>query len=111
MKRVFVANRGEIAVRIVRACRDLGLESVVGCSDVDRDGLAARSADRSVVIGPGPASQSYLRDDVVVRVGAVRGGGPGARRAGQSQDQRGIRRAAGVHVTNRPAAGRRGWAG
>jgi acetyl-CoA carboxylase, biotin carboxylase subunit len=67
MKRVFVANRGEIALRIVRACRELGLESVVGCSDVDRDGLAARSADRSVVIGPGPASQSYLRDDVVVQ--------------------------------------------
>jgi acetyl-CoA carboxylase biotin carboxylase subunit len=67
MKRVFVANRGEIALRIVRACRELGLESVVGCSDVDRDGLAARSADRAVVIGPGPASQSYLRDDVVVQ--------------------------------------------
>ena len=67
MKRVFIANRGEIALRIVRACRELGLECVVGSSDVDRDGLAARSADRAVVIGPGPAGQSYLRDDVIVQ--------------------------------------------
>ena len=65
--RVFVPNRGEIAIRIVRACRDLGLESVVGTSAVDRDGLAARSADRAVCLGPGPASQSYLRDDLVVQ--------------------------------------------
>jgi acetyl-CoA carboxylase, biotin carboxylase subunit len=67
MKRVFIPNRGEIAVRIVSACRELGLESVVGCSDVDRDGLAARSADRAVVIGPGPAAQSYLRVDAIVQ--------------------------------------------
>jgi acetyl-CoA carboxylase, biotin carboxylase subunit len=65
--RVFVANRGEIALRIVRACRELGLESVVGASDVDRDGLAARSADRAVCIGPAPPADSYLRDDVVVQ--------------------------------------------
>jgi acetyl-CoA carboxylase biotin carboxylase subunit len=67
VKRVFVANRGEIAVRVVRACQELGLETVVGCSDVDREGLAARIADRAVVIGPGPAAESYLRDDVVVQ--------------------------------------------
>ena len=67
MKRVFVANRGEIALRIVSACRSLGLETVVGASEVDRDGLAAHVADRVVVIGPGPAAQSYLRDDIVVQ--------------------------------------------
>jgi acetyl-CoA carboxylase biotin carboxylase subunit len=67
MKRVFVANRGEIALRIVEACRKLGLESVVGTSDVDRDGAAARAADRAVCIGPGPARDSYLRDDLVVQ--------------------------------------------
>jgi acetyl-CoA carboxylase, biotin carboxylase subunit len=65
--RVFVPNRGEIALRIVRACRELGLESVVGASDVDRDGLAARSADRGVCIGPGLPVDSYLRDDIVVQ--------------------------------------------
>jgi acetyl-CoA carboxylase biotin carboxylase subunit len=65
--RVFVPNRGEIALRIVRACRKLGVESVVGTSDVDRDGVAALSADRAVCLGPGPAADSYLRDDVVVQ--------------------------------------------
>ena len=57
MKRVFIANRGEIAVRIVRACRALGLECVVGVSEADRDGLAARLADRGVCIGPAPAAR------------------------------------------------------
>jgi acetyl-CoA carboxylase biotin carboxylase subunit len=65
--RVFVANRGEIAVRIVRACRALGLEAVVGVSDVDRDSAAARLADRAVCIGPGRASESYLRPETVVQ--------------------------------------------
>ncbi|HET8978417.1 MAG TPA: biotin carboxylase N-terminal domain-containing protein [Solirubrobacteraceae bacterium] len=67
MKRVFVANRGEIAVRIVRACRELGLESVVGASQADMGGMAAELADRVVCIGPGPAGQSYLRPEVVVQ--------------------------------------------
>ena len=67
MQRVLIPNRGEIALRIVGACRELGLESVVGASEPDRDGLAARSADRVVVLGPGPASESYLRDDIVVQ--------------------------------------------
>jgi acetyl-CoA carboxylase biotin carboxylase subunit len=67
IKRVFVANRGEIALRIVSACEELGLESVVGTSDADRHGLAARRADRAVCIGPAPAAQSYLRDDLVMQ--------------------------------------------
>ncbi len=67
IKRVFVANRGEIALRIVNTCQELGLETVVGTSEADRDGLAARRADRAVCIGPAPASESYLRDDLVVQ--------------------------------------------
>ncbi|HZE03750.1 MAG TPA: biotin carboxylase N-terminal domain-containing protein, partial [Solirubrobacteraceae bacterium] len=67
IKRVFVANRGEIALRIVTACQDLGIETVVGASEVDMHGLGARRADRVVCIGPAPAAQSYLRDDVVVQ--------------------------------------------
>jgi acetyl-CoA carboxylase biotin carboxylase subunit len=67
IKRVFVANRGEIALRIVTACQELGIETVVGASEVDMNGLAARRADRAVCIGPGPAAQSYLRDDLVVQ--------------------------------------------
>jgi acetyl-CoA carboxylase, biotin carboxylase subunit len=67
MKRVLIPNRAEIALRIVRACRELGFESVVGASEPDRDGLAARDADRVVVLGPGPPSDSYLRDDAVIQ--------------------------------------------
>ena len=66
LSRVFVANRGEIAVRIVRACRALGLESVVGVSDADREGLAAELADRAVVLGPAPARESYLNANLLV---------------------------------------------
>ena len=67
VSRVFVANRGEIALRIVRACRKLGLECVVGASEIDRDGPAARLADRVVCIGPAPAEHSYLRHDTAVQ--------------------------------------------
>ena len=66
ISRVLVANRGEIAVRIVRACRKLGIESVVAVSDADRSSLAAVMADRAVCIGgPSPAS-SYLNIDALV---------------------------------------------
>jgi acetyl-CoA carboxylase, biotin carboxylase subunit len=66
IRRLFIANRGEIAVRIVRACRELGIESVVGFSAVDRDGLACALADRAVCIGPAPAAESYLRVDAAL---------------------------------------------
>jgi len=63
MRRVLIANRGEIAVRVVRACFDEGLESVVAVSAADTDSLAAQLADRSVVIGPAAATESYLSVD------------------------------------------------
>jgi acetyl-CoA carboxylase biotin carboxylase subunit len=66
MRRVFIPNRGEIAVRVVNACHGLGLECVVGASEPDMHGLAAHLADRAVCIGPGPASQSYLKVDAVI---------------------------------------------
>lgn len=66
IKRLFVANRGEIAVRIVRAAQGLGIETVVAVSDVDRDSMAARMADRSVVVGPSKASESYLDPQLIV---------------------------------------------
>jgi acetyl-CoA carboxylase, biotin carboxylase subunit len=60
LRRVLVANRGEIAVRVITACRALGIETVVVTSTVDRDGLPARLADRAVCIGPASAGRSYL---------------------------------------------------
>jgi acetyl-CoA carboxylase, biotin carboxylase subunit len=65
-KRILVANRGEIAVRVIRACNELRIESVAAVSDADRDSLAARMATRSVCLGPAPASQSYLRPELLV---------------------------------------------
>ncbi|HSW19225.1 MAG TPA: acetyl-CoA carboxylase biotin carboxylase subunit [Ramlibacter sp.] len=65
-KRVFVANRGEIAVRIIRACHSLGCETVVAVSAADRDSMAARLATRAVCVGPASAKESYLSADALV---------------------------------------------
>jgi len=59
-KRVLIANRGEIAVRVIRACRELGLETVAVYSDADRSALHVQYADYAVHIGPSPSSESYL---------------------------------------------------
>jgi acetyl-CoA carboxylase biotin carboxylase subunit len=71
--RVLVANRGEIAVRIVRACRELGFETVVVHSTVDTDGLAVRLADRSVCIGPPDVTKSYRNIGAIVTVAEAAG--------------------------------------
>ena len=60
MKRILIANRGEIAVRIIRACREAGLESVAVYSDADRTARHVLLADRALRIGPPPATDSYL---------------------------------------------------
>jgi acetyl-CoA carboxylase biotin carboxylase subunit len=60
LKRVFIANRGEIAVRIIRACQALDIETVAGVSEADRDSMAARIADRTFCLGPAAATASYL---------------------------------------------------
>ncbi len=66
LRRVLIANRGEIALRIVRAAKSLGLETVLAASAADRDSLAAREADRVVTLGPAPARASYLDANLVV---------------------------------------------
>ena len=60
LRRVLIANRGEIAVRVVKACFDEGIESVLAVSEADRDSLGAQLADRVVLIGPAAAAESYL---------------------------------------------------
>ena len=67
-KRVLIANRGEIAVRIIRACREMGIESVAVFSDVDRKALHVRKADYAYPIGPATASESYLNVDKILDV-------------------------------------------
>jgi acetyl-CoA carboxylase, biotin carboxylase subunit len=73
LTRVLVANRGEIAVRIIRACFDEGIESVLAVSASDRESLGARLADRTVVIGPAPAAESYLDIDRLVSAAKITG--------------------------------------
>ena len=60
IKKVLIANRGEIAVRIIRACREMGIETVAVCSEADRNALHAMLADQTICIGPAPSSESYL---------------------------------------------------
>ena len=72
-RRILVANRGEIAVRIIRACHELGIETVLAHSDADRDSLAARLAYRTVCIGPGPSDKSYLNIPTVVSAALTTG--------------------------------------
>lgn len=67
IRRIFIANRGEIAVRIIRTARALGIETVLGVSTADRDSLGAKLATRTVCLGPGPARDSYLKVDTVVQ--------------------------------------------
>jgi len=74
-KRVLVANRGEIAVRIIRACRELGLETIQVYSEADSDSLPVRLADRAVCIGPARSNQSYLRPEFIVSAALNYGAG------------------------------------
>src|SRR5690606_8098245 len=67
MKRILIANRGEIAVRVIRTCEALGIESVLCVSEADRDSLGARMATRAVCIGPAQPAKSYLSVETVVQ--------------------------------------------
>ncbi|MGA2412118.1 MAG: acetyl-CoA carboxylase biotin carboxylase subunit [Candidatus Binataceae bacterium] len=65
-KRILIANRGEIAVRVIRACRDLRIETVAVFSEADRTALHVREADYAVPVGPAPAAQSYLNTERIL---------------------------------------------
>ncbi|MGZ8424661.1 MAG: acetyl-CoA carboxylase biotin carboxylase subunit [Candidatus Binatia bacterium] len=66
VSRVLVANRGEIAVRVIRACQSLGIETVAAVSDADRESMAAKMANRAVCIGPAKSIDSYLKVENVI---------------------------------------------
>ncbi len=64
--KILIANRGEIAVRIIRACRELGLPNILVFSEADRDSLPVKMADEAICIGRGPASESYLKIERII---------------------------------------------
>ena len=72
-KTLLIANRGEIAIRIIRACREMGIESVAVYSDADVDALHRCVADRAVHIGPAPANDSYLRVEKIIEAAQATG--------------------------------------
>ena len=72
-RRVLIANRGEIAIRIARACREADLESIAVSSDADEDAPHVRAADRAVRIGPAPSIQSYLSIEAILQAATTTG--------------------------------------
>ena len=73
IKKVLIANRGEIAVRIIRACRELGIETVAVYSEADREALHPKLADEAICVGPAPSSESYLSMDRIISAIIVTG--------------------------------------
>ncbi len=73
VEKVLIANRGEIAVRIIRACRELGIATVAVHSDVDTEALHSRLADQAVCIGPAPSAHSYLNVPAIIAAAEITG--------------------------------------
>ena len=70
-KRVLVANRGEIALRVIRACKELGVEAVAVYSTADTDSMHVQLANSAICIGPGPSSQSYLKMEAIISAAEI----------------------------------------
>ncbi|MBR4662808.1 MAG: acetyl-CoA carboxylase biotin carboxylase subunit [Lentisphaeria bacterium] len=69
--KILIANRGEIALRIIRACREMGIKSVIAYSQADEDSLPVRLADQAVCIGPAPSTESYLLIERIISVAEI----------------------------------------
>src|SRR5688572_16484200 len=72
-KRILISNRSEVAVRVIRACKELGIKSVAVYSEADRESLHTRLADEAVCIGPGPSRLSYLNQDAILAAAKLTG--------------------------------------
>ena len=73
LKKVLIANRGEIAVRIIRACREMGIRTVAIYSEVDKDSLHVKLADQAICIGPAPSAKSYLNVKAILEAACLTG--------------------------------------
>ena len=73
IKKVLIANRGEIAVRIIRACREMGIETVAVYSEADKEALHTKLADEAICIGPAPSKDSYLSMENIISATIISG--------------------------------------
>ncbi len=73
LSKILIANRGEIALRVIRACRELGVRTVIAYSEADSDSLPVRMADEHICIGPGPSSKSYLNIPNIISAALLTG--------------------------------------
>ena len=73
IQKLLIANRGEIAVRIIRACREMGIATVAVYSEADKDSLHTQLADEAVCIGPAPSKDSYLNMERIISAAMVTG--------------------------------------
>ena len=72
-EKILIANRGEIALRVIRACREMGIKSVAVHSTADADAMHVRMADESVCIGPAPSTESYLKKAAIISACEITG--------------------------------------
>lgn len=73
LRRVLIANRGEIALRVLRACREMGIETVAACSEADREALHVQLATQAVCVGPARAADSYLNQEALLTAALATG--------------------------------------
>lgn len=73
IRKLLIANRGEIAVRIIRACREMEIEAVAVYSEADKESLHTQLADEAICIGPGPSAGSYLNMESIISAAMISG--------------------------------------
>ena len=98
-RKILIANRGEIAVRIIRACREMGIQSVAVYSEADRDSLHTLLADEAICIGPAPSTKSYLNMEQIL-----------AATVAKMQNSRNYVQNAILRLSDRPQRSSTGWA-
>ena len=102
-RKILIANRGEIAVRIIRACREMGIQSVAVYSEADRDSLHTLLADEAICIGPAPSTKSYLNMEQILAATVAMG-------AEAIQNSRNYVQNAILRLSDRPQRSSTGWA-